>query len=103
MAMPLVEFPSSLSLGPKVTIEPILGMTVRIPPATPLLHGKPIALANYPAPLYMPQVTIIGTTELMVEELKMRSPVEGLTPLLAKHEPNLAKFLVFILIQPALM
>ena len=63
MAIPFVELPSSLSLGPKVVIEPKPGITVKMPPDTPLLQGRPMFKAKEPAPLYIPQVTMIGTTD----------------------------------------
>ena len=88
--IPLVLFPSSLSFGAILAMLPIPGIIVNSPPLTPLLHGKPISFANYPAPLYIPQVTIIGTTAAIVLGLKILSPVKTFTPLLDKHAPNLA-------------
>ena len=89
-AIPLKEFPSSFNLGEKVTNEPKPGITTKRPPETPLLQGIPISRANLPAPLYIPHVIIIGTTEPMVLHDNIRYPFCGLTPLLANKAPNLA-------------
>ena len=64
--MPLKELPSSFNFGAKVTREPKPGRTTNKPPETPLLQGTPISRANLPAPLYIPQVIIIGTTDEIV-------------------------------------
>ena len=90
-AIPLNELPSSFSYGESVTRDPNPGRTTNNPPETPLLHGTPISLAKWPAPLYIPQVIIIGTTEEIVLCYIILSPFKQLIPLLARHAPNLAK------------
>lgn len=90
MPIPLTVFPSSFNGGENVANAPSPGMTVNKPPATPLLEGTPNSFVNLPAPLYIPQVVINVTTAYTVEGLKIRSPVDGFTPLFASIAPNFA-------------
>eukprot|EP00350_Pseudokeronopsis_sp_OXSARD2_P001085 CAMPEP_0170553190 /NCGR_PEP_ID=MMETSP0211-20121228/10999_1 /TAXON_ID=311385 /ORGANISM="Pseudokeronopsis sp., Strain OXSARD2" /LENGTH=411 /DNA_ID=CAMNT_0010861341 /DNA_START=719 /DNA_END=1956 /DNA_ORIENTATION=- len=89
MPMPLTVLPSLLSLGEKVTTAPIPGTTDMRPPETPDLDGIPNSFTNLPAPLYIPHVVMIVTTDCTVSGLRILSPVEGFTPLLASIAPNL--------------
>jgi hypothetical protein len=90
-AIPLNELPSSFNFGENVTKDPNPGKTTNNPPDTPLLQGTPISLAKWPAPLYIPQVIIIGTTDDIVLCDIILSPLCVLIPLFAKQAPNFTK------------
>jgi hypothetical protein len=87
--IPFVLFPYSFNFGDNEEKLPIPGIIVNNPPLTPLLQGNPISFVNFPAPLYIPQVTIKGTTDFIVFGLKILSPVQTFMPLFAKQPPNL--------------
>ena len=61
-----------------------LGTTIRIPPQTPLLAGRPMVKANSPEKSYMPQEDIIARQFCTVSVRKTRMPLIGQIPPLAR-------------------
>ena len=62
-----------------------------MPPATPLLAGRPTSKSHWPAKSYIPQVAMTLRTLATWRWSSARTPVAGLTPLLASVAPIIAR------------
>src|SRR5438309_5607628 len=86
----LTLLPASSSGGANTAIAPLPGTTATMPPPTPLLAGRPTCHDQPPEPSYRPAVAIAERMYGTFSALITRSPVTGLTPLLARVAPIVA-------------
>src|SRR6476660_6132215 len=87
--------PASSSGGANTAIAPFPGTTATIPPPTPPFAGRPTCQDQPPEPSYRPAVAITERMYGTCSALITRSPVIGLTPLLARVPPIAASCRAF--------